>query len=107
MVHLVLVRHGESIRNYLTDLARAGHPALLVQHLRTCPEESEWPLTELGLRQAAIAGDFIRAEIGSSFDKGFVSPFVRAQQTAAGLGFDINWQIDPLLRERLWGDYPT
>jgi broad specificity phosphatase PhoE len=107
MLRLVLVRHGESIRNYLTDLAREGDTEPLVAHMRDFPEEPEWPLTDVGKHQAQLAGDFLRHTLPCDFEKGFVSPFVRARQTADLLGLPLDWRVDDRLRERLWGDYPT
>lgn len=105
MLTLVFVRHGESIRNYLTDIAREGHLQLLQEHMRDCPEEASWPLTELGHEQARLAGDFVRTQVGDHFDVAHVSPFTRAKQTAANLGFEASFKEDDRLRERLWGDY--
>lgn len=75
--------------------------------MRDCPEEASWPLTELGHEQAKRTGDFIRQHIGTAFDRGYVSPFCRARETAIGLALDVDWKVDDRLRERLWGDYPT
>jgi len=105
MLTLVLVRHGESIRNYFTDLAREGHSEPLETHLQTHQDEREWPLTDLGFEQARVAGGFIRSEFADTFDHGFVSPFLRARETAEGLGIRLEWTVDERLRERLWGTY--
>ncbi len=107
MLHIVFVRHGESIRNFLTDVARAGDRAALADHLRDFPQEPIWPLTELGVEQARHAGEFVRQHVGVETGPRFASPFVRARQTAELLSPGTDWHIDERLRERLWGDYPT
>jgi phosphohistidine phosphatase SixA len=45
-------------------------------------DEAVWPLTERGHEQAALAGKWIRENIGTTFDKAYVSPYIRTHQTA-------------------------
>lgn len=104
-VELVLVRHGESVRNYACDLAREGQASMLEIQMREEQDEATWPLTELGHEQAARAGNWIRDVLGNDFQAAYVSTFLRARQTAEGLGLGLNWQPDERIREREWGDY--
>ena len=104
-VEVVLVRHGESVRNHASDLAHRGDPSLLERQMREESDESAWPLTDLGHRQATVAGEWIREHLGASFDAAFVSPYVRTRQTADGLSLGLDWRIDDRLREREWGEY--
>jgi len=106
MLELVIVRHGESVRNHASDLAHHGDRALLEYQLKFDRDESGWDLTQRGIQQAKEAGAWIRSNIGSTFDAKFVSPFKRARQTAYNLGLRGNhWMVDERLQERNWGDY--
>ncbi|WP_084179031.1 histidine phosphatase family protein [Fimbriimonas ginsengisoli] len=107
-VEIVLVRHGESVRNLSCDMAREGDPTELVRQMREEQEESSWPLTELGRKQAALAGEWLRKNIEGGYDASYVSPFLRTRETAEGLGLEgLKWEIDDRLREREWGEYST
>ncbi|MDR3691518.1 MAG: histidine phosphatase family protein [Fimbriimonas sp.] len=106
MLELVIVRHGESVRNHASDLAHHGDTTLLEYQLRFERDESSWDLTQRGIEQARTAGRWIRENIGPNFDLQYVSPFKRTRQTAACLELPgIDWAIDERLRERDWGDY--
>jgi len=106
MLELVIVRHGESVRNHAADLAHHGDTALLEYQLRFERDEAAWDLTQHGIDQARAAGVWIKENVGAEFDTQFVSPFKRTQQTAACLELPTQkWIIDDRLREREWGDY--
>ncbi len=106
MLELVIVRHGESVRNHASDLAHHGDTSLLEYQLRFEREEATWDLTQRGIDQAKTAGAWIRDHIGTDFSPRFVSPFKRTLQTAACLDLPHGkWTIDQRLRERDWGDY--
>ncbi len=105
-MELVIVRHGESVRNHASDLAHHGDTSLLEYQLRFEREESTWDLTQRGIDQAITAGRWIRENISAHFDLQYVSPFKRTRQTAASLELpNEQWIIDDRLRERYWGDY--
>jgi broad specificity phosphatase PhoE len=110
---LTLVRHGESESNAAKRAAERGkaHPReadLMKVHT------SERRLTERGVKQAQKAGEWLRAHFareavrrgGKSYDqvRGFVSPYVRAMETAGNLDLPVNWRADARLTERNWGD---
>lgn len=102
---LCLVRHGESVRNHASDLAHRGDTSLLARQMVEEQDEATWPLTERGHEQAGLAGNWIRANLGIDFDEAYVSPYVRTQQTADGLGLGLHWRTEERVREREWGDY--
>src|SRR5258708_4663569 len=104
MLELYVVRHAESVRNHACLLAHKGDFQLLETQLTAEPDEVTWPLTELGHRQAQMAGEWLRANV-SRIDAGYVSPFVRTLETAADLHLDVRFIEDERLREREWGDY--
>jgi broad specificity phosphatase PhoE len=106
MLQLVIVRHGESVRNHASDLAHHGDTSLLEYQLRFERDEAAWDLTQRGIDQARIAGAWIKDNVGSGFDLHHVSPFKRTLQTAASLALtESEWFVDERLREREWGDY--
>lgn len=104
-VELILVRHGESVRNYSCDLAREGDKTLLERQMIEEKDESGWPLTSYGLEQAAEAGEWIKKNLGFSYGASYVSPFLRARQTTDSLGLELEWEVDDRIQERDWGDY--
>jgi broad specificity phosphatase PhoE len=106
MLTLLLVRHGMSTRNHVTDLAFQGDIAPLEEHLVKHKDEFHWPLWTTGEDQAIAAGDWIRKNYAEGFVAQIVSPFVRAVQTADLLRIpNCEWQIDHRIRERYWGEY--
>jgi 2,3-bisphosphoglycerate-dependent phosphoglycerate mutase len=102
---VLLVRHGESVRNLSCDYARQGDSELLARQMVEETEESLWPLTEKGIEQANTSGAWIRARYGSDFQTAISSPFIRARDTAEHLGLGLDWRTDERIREREWGDY--
>lgn len=106
MLELVIVRHGESVRNHASELAHHGDTTLLEYQLRFEREESAWDLTQRGIDQAKTTGTWIKQNIRKAFDLQVVSPFKRTLQTAACLNLEAQAsRIDDRIREREWGDY--
>jgi len=106
MLELVIVRHGESVRNHASDLAHHGDTTLLEYQLRFDRDEASWDLTQRGIDQARTSGAWIKQNIADRFDTYQVSPFKRTLQTASSLDLpDANWTVDERIREREWGDY--
>lgn len=103
---LVLVRHGESEGNVAVKASKAGDHSHYTEAFRD-KHSSLWQLTETGIQQAFAAGNIIKAEVAGSFDRYYTSEYVRAQQTAAWLGFhDARWYTDSILmRERDRGEF--
>lgn len=120
---LVLIRHGESEGNVARHLERTNQP---LDHIRT--EEfvnrpgRTWTLSEKGVKQAQVIGHWLRDEAdrgifgGYHSQRHYVSPFRRAEQTAAHLGLvvhghvqrpSVQWYKNRNIRERDWGDIET
>jgi broad specificity phosphatase PhoE len=101
---LVLVRHGHSEGNLVVDRSKQGDDSFYTPDFRERPGH-RWRLTEEGQKQAEIAGRWVLENISEEFDRYYVSPYVRAKETAGLLGLpDAEWRVDPRLRERDWGD---
>jgi broad specificity phosphatase PhoE len=99
-IRLFLVRHGESEANVIRD------DNALYAKFRDVPD-AEYRLTPTGVEQACKAGEWLaaaRTEFAGEL-VGFVSPFVRAKETAGNLGLGLTWLSYPFLTERSWGDY--
>jgi len=101
---LCLVRHGESAGNVARDFAEAnGQERIALTH-----RDVDIPLSERGEGQAAALGRWMAGlPEQERFDCVWVSPYVRAQQTAvhalkAG-GLDLPVVVDERLREREFG----
>ncbi|KAK6588896.1 phosphoglycerate mutase family possible fructose bisphosphate phosphatase [Cryptosporidium xiaoi] len=99
-VDLVLVRHGQSEGNLAQRLARQGEFHQWTGEFRS-RHNSLYRLTDRGRTQAKIAGEYIKNNIGFTFDKCFTSEYIRAMETAAMLGLpNALWNTDIYLRER-------
>lgn len=107
-VSLVLERHGESESNkakslYETGTNFADEGDLMRVHT------SERRLTAKGVRQAIAAGNWLR---NNWYDASrpdeyrlYVSPYVRAMETAGHTGFGDDWRVDARIVERNWGHF--
>lgn len=103
---LTLVRHGESESNAAKRAAEKGKPFPQESQLMGV-HTSERRLTDRGMEQAKQAGEWVRgflAEQKGITVRGYVSPYVRAAETAGLMRLSIDWRIDPRLSERNWGD---
>jgi len=47
---------------------------------------SSYRLTDKGIAQAKVTGEYLRKKIGNHFDRYYTSEYVRAMETAALLG---------------------
>lgn len=104
-IDLVLVRHGQSEQNLASRFAKAGDNALYTEEFRA-RHVSQHRLTPKGRTQAKLAGDWLKANNLGYFDRRYASAYVRAMETAGLLGVDgPDWMVEPLLREREWGDF--
>ena len=105
---LVLVRHGQSEANIVQ---KAEEESRTIEVPELFYERHDWAyrLTPNGVEQAKRAGRWIVENIGEPaevFDRAYVSPFVRARETAAHLGGPAcKWLVDERLKERDWGIY--
>jgi len=89
MFEITLLRHAESVGN--AENLFQGH--------------SDYPLTELGRRQAQTLADYWEAR-EVTYDLIICSPLLRAQQTAeiVNAALKLPIELDPLLKERNLGD---
>lgn len=113
--HFVLVRHGESEGNIVTNAAKGGDDSGYNDAFLSTPG-SQWRLTDRGRMQAGTIGSWLAEQYplahsphgditGGGFDRFYVSPYVRTRETAAHLGLpQAVWRINRALRERDWGD---
>ena len=102
---LIFIRHGESEANVIQDLERKGEIHDLHREISS---RADWEqrLTKLGTIQAESVGAWLDDVMGGirSFDGCFVSPFMRARETASHIGGD-DWIIDDRITERFRGVY--
>ncbi|MFA4954803.1 MAG: histidine phosphatase family protein [Patescibacteria group bacterium] len=100
-VDLVEVRHGESEWNVAMHRSRRGDNSDWTEEFRA-RHSSSARLTLQGQSQPAKAGEWIRENLwGGRFDRCYVSPYVRATETAGLLQLpDARWYLDIYLRER-------
>lgn len=99
--NLFLVRHGESEGNVINKkFKETGDTSLFSKNFLEL-HESQYNLTEKGIIQATLAGQWLRDNGLTSFDRMLVSNNNRALQTAAHLQLEkAAWMIDFNLRER-------
>lgn len=100
---LVLVRHGESEGNKAKNLQDLFKDKAFAER-----HSSLWRLTNQGRYQANAAGLWIRNNIvpilpDEKFFRYYCSSYVRAIETAGGLGLNGQWRENFYLRERDWG----
>ncbi len=97
---LVLVRHGQSEGNIANTRSRAGdHSAFTPEFLNR--HSTRLRLTDRGRTQAKAAGEWLRANGLTQFDRHYVSEYARAVETAALLDLpNARWYMDFQLRER-------
>lgn len=100
--NLFLVRHGQSEANVMQKASKSGDQSLYTEETMTVPDRS-WRLTELGVQQARVAGEWIAGQ-DCTFDRAIVSPYVRTRETAGTLGLDVRWEENRAIRERSWGE---
>jgi broad specificity phosphatase PhoE len=94
---LVLLRHGESTGN----AADRGAP---VEDEFWDQSNHDWHLTAHGREQAAAAGRRLSSTGLADFDEQWVSPMLRARETAQHLGLpNERWVVHQALAERSWG----
>ncbi len=104
-IDLVLVRHGQSEQNLASHFAKNGDPSLYTDEFRK-RHGGQHRLTKKGRSQAEAAGKWLRKNDLAYFDRRYVSAYTRAMETAGLLSLDgPDWMVDPLLREREWGDF--
>ncbi len=102
---LVFVRHGESEGNIAFKNSREGGGSYFTEEF-LLRHNSDWRLTDKGIEQAKIAGQWIQENMDSKkIDKYYTSEYLRAMETAGYMNLtDANWFSNFYLRERDFGD---
>lgn len=107
-LRIAFVRHGESESNIIQRAQKNGQ-TLDVEDLVNSRVDWKQRLSETGQNQAKKAHVNLYKIYGDLdyFDSFYVSPFIRARETALLLSGNklINWEIDDRLSERIWGIY--
>jgi len=105
---LVFIRHGESEENFAFSEDERGEPT---SNFNDIYDRPNWKhrLDSLGIEQAKSASLWLCREMGglAAFSALYVSPYLRARETAIYLGcnIDTKWAIDDRIGEREWGEY--
>ncbi len=110
-ITLTLVRHGESESNLARTMFEAGkkhkNEAALME-IHTCDRR----LTPKGVEQAKLAGKWLDANVFSQNNYSqvsdfrlYVSPYIRARETAGHLSLPGEWRLENRIVERNWGDF--
>jgi len=98
-IDIVLVRHGESEGNLAQFQSKRGDDSLWIPEF-SARHTSLYRLTDKGRQQATVAGEWIRKNMGS-FDRFYVSEYIRAQETAALINLpSAKWHTEFYLREQ-------
>jgi len=102
-IDLVLVRHGQSEGNLAQARSKIGDDSLWTEEFKN-RHTSRYRLTSAGVEQAKQAGEWIKENISSTFDRYYCSEYTRAMETAAHLGFEnAEWFSEFYLREQDMG----
>lgn len=106
-LELVMVRHGYSEANHIqkgfkTDPNFVAPSEFFERH------DVSMRLAPLGVEQAKVTGEWLNNEYPAGFHRYYVSPLIRAIETAGALGLvSAKWRQDDRLRERDWGEYAS
>lgn len=99
-LELVLVRHGQSEGNEAVARSQHGDLSAYTPEFQQ-KHSSTYRLTDKGIQQAQVAGQWIRENIGDKFDRYYTSEYVRAMETSALLDLpNAKWYTEIVLRER-------
>ena len=107
---LTLIRHGQSESNYAHLASQRGEKLRGEKELMSL-HASDRRMTNKGIEQARRAGEWFRQWYNEQASpklkidpRCYVSPYVRARETAAHLGLRTRWRLDIRLCERNWGE---
>lgn len=99
-IDLIVIRHGESEGNVANRAGRNGDTSLFTPEFRN-RHSRDFRLTDLGIKQAQVAGDWLRRNVGFPIDRFLVSDYIRAKETAYELAIEgAAWSVEYQLRER-------
>lgn len=103
--NLFLIRHGESEGNLANRQSRAGDHSAFTEEFKN-RSSSQWRLTDLGIRQAQTAMEWLANNFNEPFFRLYASAYIRAVETAYYLNIgseEMEWFLDMNLRERDFG----
>jgi broad specificity phosphatase PhoE len=105
-MEIVLIRHGQSEANVVQSEEKAGREHPRAAEIRQRPDW-EQRLTDLGRDQARQAGEWLDAHglAPRTFDRAYTSMMLRAFETAALVGPDVEWSPEVKVIERDWGHF--
>lgn len=99
-IDLIVIRHGESEGNVANKAGRNGDTSLFTPEFRN-RHSREFRLTDRGIKQAQVAGEWLKRNVGFPIDRFLVSDYIRAKETAYELGIEgATWSVEYQLRER-------
>lgn len=99
-IDLIVIRHGESEGNVVNRASRKGDTSLFTPEFRN-RHSREFRLTNNGIKQAQIAGDWLKQHVDFPIDRFLVSDYIRAKETAYELNIEgATWSVEYQLRER-------
>jgi len=99
-VDIILLRHGQSEINKASKASRKGDNHFFTPEFRNTHSRN-FRLTDLGIRQAKIAGEWLKKNAPMPLDRFYVSDYIRAKETAVYLGLpQAGWRSEFSLRER-------
>jgi len=97
---IVLVRHGQSELNEAGKASRKGDNHFFTPEFRNTHSRN-FRLTDLGVRQSKIAGEWLKKNVPMPLDRFYVSDYIRAKETAGYLDLpQAEWESKLSLRER-------
>jgi len=97
---LVLVRHGQSEGNEASSRFKRGDKSAYTPEFSQ-KHSSTYRLTDKGIAQAKLAGEWIKQNISTTFDRYYTSEYVRAMESAAYLNLPgAKWLTEIVLREK-------
>lgn len=105
---LVLVRHGESEINVVTNMEKHGRIHPQRDEIYERPDFMQRLSFPTGVNQADMAGQWLRDNDlpPESFDEWYSSMYFRSLETAAHIGgAAVGWLQDFRIIERDWGEY--
>lgn len=99
-IDIILVRHGQSEGNKAHRASEEGDNRFFTPDFRD-KHSRVFRLTDLGIRQAKAAGEWLKANVAMPLDRFYVSDYIRAKETAAYLDLpSAEWRVEYQLRER-------
>lgn len=99
-IDIILIRHGQSEGNKAVKASKKGDNKFFTPEFRN-KHSRTFRLTDLGIRQAKAAGEWLRSNVPMPLDRFYVSDYIRAKETAVHLDLPgVEWRVEYQLRER-------